>query len=137
MSHTALILRVAFRYLEAEQAPGAKRETKDLVTPINKPKGISKDVVKGQASTEPLREDAVKPDKRDITPKEVFSPKPRNMAVLNFVREGWPGTADGYKDMDKAIRTQIRKDKGYDTVKNLSQYLVESGGGGGTKPVGK
>jgi len=130
-------LRVAARYQRANQAPGAKRETKELVTPINKPKGISRDVIKDQAVTEHDREDDVKPDKRDLTPKEVFSPKPRNMAMLNYVREGWPGTADEYQDMDKAIRTQIRKDKGYDTVKNLSQYLVETGGGGDTKPVGK
>jgi hypothetical protein len=51
------------------------------------------------------------------------------MGVRNFAETG--------KDLQKALDRQIPKDKGYDTVRNLSQYLIRTQGGGGTKPEGK
>lgn len=133
-----MALRIAARFQrEADQAPGARKETRDLVKPINKPKGISKDTVRDYVTTDTDRADSMEPDRRDLRPSDVFQPKPRNMNVLDLARQGWPGTSADYAGMETAIRKQIPKDKGYATVKNLSQYLVETGGGGGTKPVGK
>lgn len=132
-----LLLRVAARFQrKADQPSGARKEVRDLVKPINSPKGMSRQTIKDYVLTmEPA--DSTEPDRRDIQPKDVFQPKPKNMNVLDLARKGWPGTAADYTDMEKALRKQIPKDKGYDTVSNLSQYLVETGGGGGTKAVGK
>ena len=129
---------MASRFLkEAANPSNARQDARDLLTPINKPKGIAPSTVREQALTDKGRDTETKADKRDITPRDVFTPKPKNMNVLDYVRKGWPGDSTDYKDMEKAIRNQIPKDKGFDTVKNLSQYLVETGGGGGTKSVGK
>jgi hypothetical protein len=128
-------IRVAARF--AAQAPGARKETRDKVFPINSQKGISKDVIKGNAVTESKREDQVDINRKDIQPADVFNANANNVVMLNFTQKGWPGVADDYQDMEKAIRKQIPKDKGYDTVKNLSQYLIETRGGGGTKPAGR
>jgi hypothetical protein len=57
----------------------------------------------------------------------VFHPKPDQVGVLNLVETG--------KDLSKAIRTLIPKDKGYNVVNDLSQYLIETQGGGGAAPV--
>lgn len=131
-----LALRVAARFQRtADQPPGARKDVRDLVKPINAPKGMSKQTIKDYVLTDEGRDDTTEPDRRDIQPKDVFQPKPKNMNVLDLARKGWPGTANDYQDMDNAIRTQVPKDKGYATVKNLSQYLVETGGG--TKAVGK
>jgi len=131
-------LRVAARFQRvADQPAGARKEIRDLVKPINKPKGISRETVKEYVSTSDDREDSVSPDRRDIRPEDVFQPLPRNMNVLDYARKGWPGDSEDYKDMDSALRKQVPKDKGWDTVKNLSQYLVRTDGGGGTDPVGK
>jgi hypothetical protein len=133
-----MALRIVARFQrQADQAPGARKETRDLVRPINTPKGMSRDTLKDYVTTDEVRADTVAPDRRDIRPVDVFQPKPRNMNVLNLANKGWPGTSEDYGDMEKAIRKQIPKDKGYATVSNLSQYLVETKGGGGTKPVGK
>ena len=138
MKPSTLSLRVAARFLRYAANPAkARQDARDLLTPINKPKGIAPSTVKEQALTDKARDTDTKADNRDITPKDVFTPKPKNMNVLDYVRKGWPGDSTDYKDMEKAIRKQIPKDKGFATVKNLSQYLVETGGGGGTKPVGK
>jgi hypothetical protein len=59
------------------------------------------------------------------------------MNVVDLVNKGWPGVSDDYRDMETALRKQIPKDKGYATVSNLSQYLVETDGGGGSRAVGK
>lgn len=136
--NSILTLRVAARYQRrlADQPPGARKETRDLVTPINKPKGLSRETVKDYAKTKEL-EDSIKPNKRDLRPQDVFKPLPKNVNVLDYVTKGWPGDSTDYQDMDKAINKQIPKDKGYKTVSDLSQYLIETDGGGGTKPVGK
>ena len=137
LTHPEMALRVAARFQRmAAQPPGARQEVRNLVKPINKPKGISRETVRDSVTTEDPRESAA-PNRRDIKPSDVFQPKPKNMNVLDFARKGWPGTADDYEGMEKALRDQIPKDKGYGTVSNLSQYLVETDGGGGTKPVGK
>ncbi len=129
MIHGSLTLRVAARFQkEADQPASARKDTRKLVQPVNKPKGISKEVVHDFAVTDDTRPDGTKPDRRDLRPKDLFQRTPRNVNVLNYVERG-------YQDMEKAIRKQIPKDKGYDTVSNLSQYLIETGGGGDTPPV--
>lgn len=130
-----MALRVAARFQRrADQPAGARAEAKKNVTPINKPKGIDRKVVKEHVVTETVDG---KPQRRDIQPSDVFSPKPSNMNVLDYARSGWPGSSKDYEDMDDALRNKIPKDKGHDTVNNLSQYLVRSEGGGGTKAVGR
>ncbi len=136
-AHLALRVAARFQRRLADQPPGARKDVRNLVKPINPPKGMSRETIKDYVTTEDDRDEAVSPDKRDIQPKDVFQPKPKNMNVLDYATKGWPGTSDDYKDMDKVLRTQIPKDKGYATVKNLSQYLVRTEGGGGTKAVGK
>lgn len=132
---SGLALRVAARFQRrADQPAGARAEVKKNVTPINKPKGIAPVVVKEHVVTETVDG---KPQRRDIRPSDVFSPKPRNMNVLDLARSGWPGSARDYQDMDDALRNKVPKDKGYATVNNLSQYLVRTEGGGGTKAVGR
>jgi len=128
MSDEVLILKVAARYLHADQSPGMRKEVRDLVKPINKPKGIDKGIVKEHGQLmEDGNDDTVDPNRRDIRPQDVFIPKPDQVSVRNLAETG--------KDLSKAIEKQIPKDKGYDSVRNLSQYLIETGGGGGAKPV--
>lgn len=124
-------LRVAARFQrQADQPPGQRQRAKDLTHPINKPKGIAPDIVQehGRGVSNP-HNDHVKPDRRDVRPEDVFAGTPNQMGVRNFAETG--------KDLQKALDRQIPKDKGYDTVKNLSQYLIRTEGGGGTKPEGK
>lgn len=128
MNDEVLILRVAARFLRADQAPGMRKEVKELVKPVNRPKGIDRDIVRQHGK--PMLEgndDLVKPDRRDLRPEDLFSPKPSQVGVLNLAETG--------KDLSKVIKNQIPKDKGYDAVRNLSQYLIETEGGGGAKPV--
>lgn len=134
-ARTVMALRVAARFQRADQPAGARKEVRDLVKPVNKPKGISRETLKDYVTTEDAEGQA--PNKRDIRPEDVFQPKPKNMNVLDYALKGWPGSSDDYEDMGKAINQQIPKDKGYATVSGLSQYLVETDGGGGTKAVGK
>ena len=115
--------------VQGDQAPGQRQRARQLTQPINKTKGIEKDIIKENAKSTPEGEDTVKPDRRDSPPKDVFSPSPRNMGVLDFAQSG--------DDLSKALDKQIPKDKGYDTVNNLSQYLIYTEGGGGSRPEGK
>jgi len=124
----ALILRVAARFLHADQPPGQRKKDKDLVKPVNRPKGIDRSIVKEHGK--PMDEghdETVSPNRRDLRPEDVFSPKPDQTSVRNLAETG--------KDLAEVIKKQIPKDKGYATVKNLSQYLIETEGGGGTKSV--
>lgn len=133
----ALLVVARFKNRMADQPSGARQDAKKLVKPINSPKGISRETVREYVKTEDDGNDeTIKPNRRDIQPVDVFQPKPRHMNVLDYARKGWPGTDSDYSDMDHALRNQIHNDKGWDTVKNLSQYLVRTEGGGGTKPVG-
>ncbi len=129
----SIVDRVAQRFEQvrlADQATGQRAKDKKLTSPINSPKGINRTLVKENGRTEDKHlEETATPDRKDIRPKDVFSPTPRSMNVLNFAETG--------KDQDKALRNQVPHDKGWDTVKNLSQYLIRTEGGGGTPPVGK
>lgn len=126
--------RVVARYLEAK---GLRQEVHRLTKPINTPKGFSHETLKEYVKTEDIHDDTVVPFHTDVRPQDVFSPKPKNMAVLNYARHGWPGDASSYTDMEHATRVQIPKDKGHDAVSNLSQYLVRTEGGGSAEAVGQ
>lgn len=124
-----LVLRVAARFQrQAAQAPGARQRARKNTTPINKPKGIDREIVRDFAETSE-RSDTVEPDRGDILPKDVFNPSPNNTAVLSLVQSG--------KDLDKTLRKDVPKDKGYDNVRNLSQYLIRTDGGSEDGPQGK
>lgn len=128
MSDDVLILRVAARFLTADQPAGQRKKVRNLVQPVNKAKGIDKSILKEHGK--PMldgHEDTVSPNRRDIRPEDVFIPKPNQTSVRNLAETG--------NDLHKVLENQVQKDKGYATVKNLSQYLIETGGGGGTKPV--
>lgn len=114
--------RLVARYRAANQPPGARQKARKNTQPINKPKGIAKDIVKdhGQVVTE--GEDTVSTNPRDIRPKDVFTPTPDNTGVLNLAQSG--------KDLTKPLSKQVPKDKGYDVVRNLSQYLIRTKGTG-------
>lgn len=121
-------VKVATRF---QAAVSPRQEAKRDVKPVNPPKGVDKSIVRenGKPDTSHLGEEEVaKPARRDIRPEDVFLAKPRDVSVRSL--------ADTGKDMERAIKTQIPRDKGYDAVKNLSQYLIETHGGGGAKPVG-
>jgi hypothetical protein len=127
VSADVLTLRVAALFFrrEANQPPGARQEARKNTHPINKPKGIDKDIVSEHARSINHREDTVKYDTRDIRPEDVFAGTPNQMGVRNFAETG--------KDLQKAIDKQIPKDKGYGSVSNLSQYLIRTDGGGGAR----
>ncbi len=119
------------RYLakRADRAKSDRADARRLTQPINKPKGIDRDVVRENGATDTSRDDAVATSKRDIQPRDVFTPTPRNTAVLSLVESG--------KDLETALEKQVPRDKGYDTVSNLSQYLIETKGGGSGRPAGR
>lgn len=121
--------RVVARFLQADQPPRARQEAVRHTHPINKPKGIDKDIVQEHARGVDHREDVVDPDRRDIRPEDVFAGTPAQMGVRNFAETG--------HDLKKVLNKQVPKDKGYGTVSNLSQYLIRTEGGGGTPPAGK
>ena len=126
---TAMTRRVVARFLQADQPPKARQEAVRHTHPINKPRGIDKDIVTEHARGVDHRQDMVKENKRDIRPEDVFAGTPDQMGVRNLAETG--------RDLQKALDKQVPKDKGYATVYNLSQYLIRTEGGGGTKPVGK
>jgi len=134
---SALALKVAARWMslqaaqsrKADQPPGQRQRAEELTKPINKPKGILPSIVNENARGVEKRHDTVKPDKRDIRPEDVFHGTPNQMGVRNLAETG--------KDLQKPIEKQIPKDKGYDAVKNLSQYLIRTDGGGGAEPEGR
>ena len=128
--YSALVLRVAARFQqEADQAPGARQKAKRLTHPINKPKGIDRDIVTEHSrSIEHHFEETTKPERKDIRPEDVFAGTPAQMGVRNLAETG--------KGLEKALDKQIPKDKGYDSVSNLSQYLIRTEGGGGARSVG-
>jgi len=123
-----MILRVARRVI-ADQPAGQRKKDKALVKPINPPKGIDKGIVREHGKPmEDGHDDTVDPHRKDLRPEDVFIPKPNQVSVRNLAETG--------KDLAKVIEKQIPKDKGYDAVRNLSQYLIETQGGGGAKSVG-
>ena len=119
--------RVLARFLQLAET--SRAHARDLTNPINKPKGIDKAIVKDQGETiDDYNDETVKPMRNDVRPEDVFPGLPSDMGVLNCAETG--------HGLEKALEKQIPKDKGYDNVSNLSQYLIESAGGGGSKPVG-
>lgn len=121
--------RVAQRFCQADQAPGQRQRARALTQPINKAKGIQKDIIKENAQSRTDGEVVISPNRRDIQPKDVFAPSPKNMGVLDFAQSG--------DDLSKALTRQVPKDKGYETVNNLSQYLISTEGGGEGGPEGR
>lgn len=118
--------RLVARWVAANARQDAVRRTH----PVNKPKGIDGDIVAehGRGVAAP-HDDHTKPSRRDIRPEDVFAGTPDQMGVRNFAETG--------RDLSRAIDKQIPKDKGYDAVKNLSQYLIRTEGGGGADPAGR
>ena len=126
---SVLTLRVAAKFQRrADQPPGQRSKAKELTHPINRPKGIERSIVQENARGVTERTDTVKPDRRDIRPEDVFPGTPSQMGVRNFAETG--------KDLSRPLEKQIPKDKGYDAVRNLSQYLIKTEGGGGAEPEG-
>lgn len=123
-----LALRVAARFQrrQADQPAGARQHAKHLTKPINTPRGIAPKIVKDNGD---LMMDGLRPNRRDIQPKDVFNLTPNLAGVLNLVETG--------KDLQKAIDSKVPRDKGYDTVYNLSQFLIRTEGGGDSDPAGK
>lgn len=124
---------MAARYQLADDPRENAREQNTVINPL---RGISDESEKDFV-TDGERSDSVEPAKRDIRPEDVFRPVPKHVSVRDYVRQGWPGSSSDYEDMDDALSDDVPKDKGYDTVKNLSQYLLETKGGGGTPSVEK
>ncbi len=126
-----MAVRVARRFLRlAGQPPGARQQAVRLTHPINKPKGIDRDIVKENArGVADPHDEVTSPPKRDLRPEDVFAGTPSQMSVRNFAETG--------NDLQRVLDTQIQRDKGYPVVKNLSQYLIETNGGGGAPPVGR
>lgn len=123
-----LVSRVARRHV-ADQAPGQRKHVRDLAQPINKPRGITKQITKDYAESKSDGEETATPHHRDIQPEDVFSPTPKDTGVLNLVETG--------DDLSKPLDTQVPKDKGYETVRQLSQYLIRTEGGAEGGPEGK
>ena len=121
---------VASHFIVADQPSGQRNKDKQRTNPINKPKGISRDVQKEQGKTEDdSHDETVSANRKDITPKDVFAPLPNATGMKNLAETG--------KDLSKAIEKDIPKDKGYDAVRNLSQYLIKTDGGGSGSAAGR
>jgi hypothetical protein len=121
---TSLNKRVvaSYRAKLSAQAPGARQRAHKNTNPINKPKGIDRDIVKNFGLSKDEGEDVVEADRRDIRPQDVFNPTPDQTGVLSLAQSG--------KDLAKALEKQVPRDKGYDVVRNLSQYLIRTEGNG-------
>jgi hypothetical protein len=119
--------RIAQR-VKARFVASIRQDVVKSTHPINKPRGIDPDIVEEHArSIVDRHEDTVVPSRRDIRPEDVFAGTPNQMGVRNLAETG--------HDLSKALQKQIPKDKGYDAVSNLSQYLIKTDGGGGARPV--
>jgi hypothetical protein len=105
-----------------------RKDVKREVKTVNPAKGIAKDIIKENGKQVETTDETVDPSRRDVRPEDVFLAKPRHTGVRNLVETG--------EDLSHALDKQIPKDKGYDAVSNLSQYLIETQGGGGAKAVG-
>lgn len=135
MTNPTLLLRIVARFQrESGGAPGGRSEAVKNTHPINKPHGIKKDIVDEHGRSDEYRFEDGEADgigyfPRDIRPEDVFAGTPNQMGVRNLAETG--------RDLSKALDRDVPKDKGYDAVSNLSQYLIRTEGGGGAKPAGK
>lgn len=109
-----MISRLARRYL----AESRRKRTEENTKPINKPKGIDPALVKENGKTTPPAIKGITPKKTDIHPKDVFPTTPANSGVQNLVETG--------DDLSHALAKKVPKDEGYDSVSNLSQYLIST-----------
>lgn len=109
-----LAKKVACRFA----AENRRKNVRELTHPINKPKGVDPAIVREEGKQDLSREESIKPKRTDIRPEDVFPGNPKWVAVQSLVSKP--------KGMEKAIEKQIPKDKGYDAVSNLSQYLIET-----------
>ena len=114
---------------QADQPPGQRKHVDELTEIINKPKGIGRQIVKDYAKSKDTGENITIPAPNDIRPQDLFGVEPGNTGVLNLVETG--------RDLSHALDNQIPKDKGHETVDNLSQYLIRTEGGGEGGPEGK
>lgn len=96
---------------------------------INKPRGIDRSITKNYGESKSEGEDITKPAPTDVQPKDLFDPDPGSVGVLNLVETG--------RDLSRALDKQVPKDRGYETVNNLSQYLIRTEGGGEGGPEEK
>jgi hypothetical protein len=71
-------------------------------------------------------DDNIEPDRKDIAVKDIYAPNRNSQGVQNLVETGQGFT-----------QKQVQKDKGFENVKNLSQYLIRTEGGSGDGPEGK
>ncbi len=128
LKNTTLASRVAFRFMVklADQVPGQRGRAKKLTQPINKPKSIPRSLQKEMGETVAVGDEVVDPDRKDILPKDVFTPTTKDMGVYNLVETG--------RDFEEDC---VEGNKGYETVNNLSQYLIRTEGGGEGGPEGK
>jgi hypothetical protein len=125
-----LAAQVLARYM-AVIGHGRRQDAVKNTHPINKPRGIKKDIVDehGRTVEHGFEDIAPRPGPRDIRPEDVFAGTPDQMGVRNFAETG--------KDLSRALEKQVPKDQGYDSVSNLSQYLIRTEGGGSGSPAGK
>jgi hypothetical protein len=125
-----LSLKVAARFQRrADEPTGAREHARVLTKPINAPRGIAQSIVDQNGSEmEPGHDETLEPNRKDIQPKDVFNLTPNNGGVLNLAQTG--------NDLQNAVQTKVPRDQGYDTVYNLSQYLIRTNGGGDTGPAG-
>lgn len=121
------IERVVRRFLARTKG---RNEAVKLTHPINKPHGIDTDIVEehGRSVETHFAEGTPGYGPRDIRPEDVFAGTPDQMGVRNFAETG--------RDLQHALDKQVPKDKGYDAVSNLSQYLIRTEGGGGADSAG-
>jgi len=125
---TRIAARVVRRWLWklADQASGQRKYVRDLSAPINPPKSIPKRLQREMGDAVAVGDETTRPDRRDIQPSDVFQSTTDNMGVLNLAETG--------KDFNE---DPVERNKGYETVNNLSQYLIRTDGGGEGGPEGK
>lgn len=123
MSRLVSIQRVVLAYRrQLRQASSPRMQVRQNALPINRPKGMDRDVVKENGTLKTQGADIVKPKSTDIQPKDVFPATPNHVGVYSLAESG--------KDRSKAVDRQVEKDKGHDVVNNLSQYLISTKGNG-------
>lgn len=139
MTDRSIAFRVAARYRAdiaarfvaraAGQAPGSRRKVRENVTPVNRLLNVPTKIQKQEGKEQPPKEDGAKADRRDIRPQDVFKLTPENAGVRNFAETG-------RDNQSGKVDVRIKDDRGFATVRNLSQYLIRTEGGGDTPPQG-
>ena len=118
-----LALKVVDRFLrkQADRLPGQRELVRKRTRPVNDPKGISSDIIREEGKSRDVGESVSRPDPKDVQPSDVFSPPlPRDVSIRNLMETG--------QDLTEGVERQIEKGKGYQSLNNLSQYLIETEG---------